>query len=153
MSSDTASRQFASWADVHLFTFAGDATLTLVSRKSGERFTYRVAKSDPNSNGDVVYFVRVLSGPDNENDYQYIGMIDATGSFRTTKRSRVTPEAPSFKAFTFFLSRMRAGGLMSSTLEVWHEGRCGRCGRKLTVPESIARGIGPDCAGMMAVAA
>lgn len=30
--------------------------------------------------------------------------------------------------------------------EVWHEGRCGRCGRKLTVPESIETGIGPDCA-------
>ena len=31
-------------------------------------------------------------------------------------------------------------------LEVWHEGRCGRCNRALTVPESIASGIGPECA-------
>lgn len=30
-------------------------------------------------------------------------------------------------------------------IEVWHEGRCGRCGRRLTVPESIANGLGPEC--------
>jgi hypothetical protein len=28
-----------------------------------------------------------------------------------------------------------------------HTGKCGRCGRKLTDPQSIARGIGPDCLG------
>lgn len=27
--------------------------------------------------------------------------------------------------------------------------RCGRCGRELTDPESIARGIGPECAGRL----
>jgi hypothetical protein len=34
----------------------------------------------------------------------------------------------------------------SDKLEVWHEGRCGRCGRRLTVPESIESGLGPECA-------
>lgn len=34
-----------------------------------------------------------------------------------------------------------------SRLQVWHEGRCGRCGRKLTVPSSIETGLGPECAG------
>jgi len=28
---------------------------------------------------------------------------------------------------------------------VFHEGACGRCGRTLTVPESIASGFGPEC--------
>ena len=28
-------------------------------------------------------------------------------------------------------------------------GACGRCGRPLTVPSSIDRGIGPDCAALM----
>jgi hypothetical protein len=31
-------------------------------------------------------------------------------------------------------------------VEFWHEGKCCRCGRKLTVPASIASGIGPECA-------
>ena len=31
-------------------------------------------------------------------------------------------------------------------LEIFHEGRCCACGRKLTTPESILSGIGPECA-------
>ena len=30
-------------------------------------------------------------------------------------------------------------------IELWHEGRCGKCGRVLTVPTSISTGFGPDC--------
>lgn len=34
-------------------------------------------------------------------------------------------------------------------VEVWHEGSCGRCGRKLTVPSSIETGLGPECAELV----
>ena len=30
--------------------------------------------------------------------------------------------------------------------EIWHEGCCMRCGKRLTVPASIELGFGPDCA-------
>ena len=33
--------------------------------------------------------------------------------------------------------------------EMLHEGRCGRCARRLTVPASVASGIGPECAKMV----
>lgn len=40
------------------------------------------------------------------------------------------------------------GGVYPSTVSCFAgtEGACGRCGRKLTVPGSIASGIGPTCA-------
>lgn len=34
-------------------------------------------------------------------------------------------------------------------VEIWHEGKCGRCGRQLTVPESIESGFGPECVKMI----
>jgi hypothetical protein len=34
---------------------------------------------------------------------------------------------------------------LPESLEIWHEGSCLRCGRKLTVPESIESGYGPEC--------
>lgn len=37
-------------------------------------------------------------------------------------------------------------GLLPPEIEVWHEGACCYCGRKLTVPASIELGVGPDCA-------
>ena len=30
-------------------------------------------------------------------------------------------------------------------VEIWHEGKCGKCGRPLTVPSSIENGLGPSC--------
>jgi hypothetical protein len=36
---------------------------------------------------------------------------------------------------------------MPDGVVIWHEGRCGRCGRRLTVPESIESGYGPECIG------
>jgi hypothetical protein len=37
-------------------------------------------------------------------------------------------------------------------LEVWHEGRCAKCGLKLTVPQSIMTGFGPTCAKKLGIA-
>jgi len=53
------------------------------------------------------------------------------------------------KAFTFFW-KFVAQNVMPPQMDVHHEGRCGRCNRKLTVPESIENGLGPECAGKMA---
>ena len=58
---------------------------------------------------------------------------------------RIGADAPSRKAFTWFWNRLRADADLSQC-EVWHEGRCGRCSRVLTVPESLQTGLGPVCA-------
>ena len=132
---------------VHRFITAGRARFTLRSKKSGARFTYKVNRQPSDSPyTDFVWFVSVLSGPDNESDYRYIGLLDAdTGLFKWTAKARWTQDAPCVKAITWALNQL-AGGTMPDQLEIWHEGRCCVCGRVLTVPESIAAGIGPECA-------
>jgi len=122
------------------FIQAGNAVFTLVSKKTGARFTYKVTESDDGK----LFFVGVLTGPDNTSDYSYLGIIRA-GVFMQTAKSRIWPGAPSYDAFAWFWKQLDKPAL-PDTLEVWHEGRCGRCGRPLTVPESIERGIGPECA-------
>lgn len=137
------------WKDIRLFVFAGNATFTLRSVETGARFTYKVRRAkEENRSGTVPYFVSLLRGPSNEEDYAYMGIIDERG-FHATTKSRVGTEAASHKAFQFLLARMRAGGSPCVTMEFWHEGRCCRCGRKLTVPESVQDGIGPECKGRM----
>lgn len=125
------------------FCLAGNARITLVSMKSGHRYTYRVKASKDGA----VHFVSVLTGSDNEASYSYAGIIK-NRSFKRTAKSRIAADAPSMIAFMWAWERLEAG-VMPTQLEVWHEGRCGRCGRALTVPESIERGIGPDCAQIM----
>ncbi len=135
-------------ADARTYMLAGKATVTLVSVKTGTRFTYTI-KAGAAEPPDV-WFVSVLTGSDNEEDYRYLGRIDARMRFwagrRTPKPGDVGPEAPSSKAFAWAWSTAIGGGEIPATLQIWHEGRCGRCARKLTVPSSIASGMGPECA-------
>lgn len=144
------SRPLPDWAAIYTYLFAGNATFTLVSLKTGQRFTYRVRQAKvPNDGGERPYFVSLLRGPSNTEDYAYMGIIDEAG-FHSTTKSRVSPDAASHKAFKWLLDRMKTGGAMTGVAEVWHDGTCGRCGRALTVPSSVALGLGPECAGRAA---
>lgn len=141
---------------VSRFLLAGDARFTLVSKATGTRYTYRVRRAEPNGRGEPPYFVSVLTGADNESSYSYAGLLLApppneSGQllFKATAKSKVAEDAPSVRGFKWFLRALFQGtgpeGFFAKA-EFWHEGRCCRCGRALTVPESIASGIGPECA-------
>ncbi len=132
------------------FALAGNATLTLRSAVTGTRFTFKVRLA-PNQDESTpterrTWFVKLLCGSDNNSDYRYIGFIRDGRFIHGAGRSYASSEAPSVIAFGWFVRTVLFGQKASEKLEVWHEGCCGRCGRKLTVPESIATGMGPDCA-------
>jgi hypothetical protein len=57
----------------------------------------------------------------------------------------VAGHALSVVAWTWFCRHLFERDTVPDGLEVWHEGRCGRCNRKLTVPASIESGFGPEC--------
>jgi len=119
------------------FVTGGNAVFTLVSVKSGKRFTYRVKDAEEGR-----FFVSVMTGPDNSNDFTYAGMF-ARGEFYSTKASKVASDAPSVAAFKWLAACVDADSL--SSVEFWHVGKCCACGRRLTDPESIRTGFGPVC--------
>ena len=121
---------------------AGRATITLRSAKTQTRFTFEIEKEEKEGK---VFWVRVLAGGDNTNDFQYLGMLNQQGAFVATKKSAALKDSTCFKAFEWSWRALAERKTMPAQLEVWHEGSCGRCGRKLTVPESIADGLGPEC--------
>jgi len=129
------------------FLRAGKAIVTLVSTKTGNRFTYKVTKSDDGN----CHFVALLNGPDNTSNYKYLGRIAREIFFKgrkTPKAGDIATDAPSMLAFDFAWRHLVQGSIPAN-LEIWHEGSCGRCGRRLTVPASIARGFGPECSERM----
>lgn len=141
---------------IRTFILAGNATITLVSEKTGKRYTFKVVRARNARNGSRPWFVSVLYGPDNTGDFTHIGTIFQSTTDNDvrmvprfwTKRGGSQTD-PRFAAFRFLLGCLDAGRI-AAALQVWHEGRCGRCGRTLTVPESIEAGIGPECAEKMA---
>ena len=143
--------QLTTWPAISEFLFAGAATFTLVSLVTGRRFTYKaqVKKTDMKAGlADCAYFVQLLRGPDNTADYAYLGVLRRPDRFFTTPKSRITQHPTSHAALLWFLEALKADrqDVLGKQLEFWHTGRCCYCTRLLTVPESVERGIGPECA-------
>lgn len=139
----TTTSKLGSAAQALAFINGGNARFTLKSLRTTTRYTYRVQTAEFNTDKA---FVQLLTGPDNEQDFTYIGMLaKPTQDFYCTAKSKLGVTSLPAVALIWTLSHLRRG-VLPEGLEVWHEGRCCACGRALTVPESIAAGIGPDCA-------
>jgi Family of unknown function (DUF6011) len=142
--------------DALKFMLAGDARITIVNRDTQSRFTYRISApmKDTEKGGQVRDFaanVRFVSLADNESTFAFLGTIFVQDRvFRHSRKSRVNVAAPSVVLFHNVLS-MLVTGLVDEYIAIFHEGACGRCGRTLTVPTSIASGFGPDCAALLGV--
>jgi hypothetical protein len=130
----------------HTFLFAGKAIFT-VTNPAGIRYTFKVSKPEERFNGE--YFASVMKGSDNENDYRYIGMLSESGALRYTKGTKFGSETTEAKVLRFAVAILLGLRTVPEGYTLMHAGKCGRCARTLTVPESIASGIGPECAGKM----
>jgi uncharacterized protein DUF6011 len=129
------------------FIFGNFATFTLRNTATGNRFTYKIKRAqydDPKVQLNSPFFVHVLTGPDM---YSYMATIFSSERTKLikTKASHIGKEAVSWCALSWLLTELILSREMPSGIEVWHEGQCSRCGRPLTDPDSIARGIGPTC--------
>lgn len=126
------------------YIFAGKSIFTLKNATTGNRFTYKLTRKKNLKEGDEdVIFVKVLSRPDNTSDYTFIGTVFGKSRYRHSSKSPFGADCTSTKAIGWLVDNINR---LPQNIEVWHEGRCGRCGRKLTVPESIRSGLGPECA-------
>lgn len=126
--------------DPKAFIKAGKALFTVKNNDTGKRFTFKVTVSK----NKKVHFVSVLNGSDNYSNYSYIGTIMPDGNFKWTPKSKVTRSCQSFKVFEWILHKVDNEKIPES-VHIYHEGKCGRCGRRLTVPESVISGFGPEC--------
>jgi len=129
---------------------AGNSIFTVKNVKTGNRFTYKVERADPRSGqypDSVIYFVSVLNGLANTNSFYYLGII-RNEDYIHGRKSRISRKAQSNLVFQWLFDNIDN---LPKIVEFWHEGLCGRCGRKLTVPDSIESGFGPECVRKMSV--
>ena len=129
---------------VRAYVLAGKSILTLRSAKTGTRFTYKITLGKDSTLPFGPWFVGLLSGPNNVDDYTYLGIFTSNGRLKLSRKSAYGKEAPAYKALLWALPKLLAGRIPMD-LEVYHNGTCGRCGRELTVPESVRTGLGPAC--------
>ena len=119
-------------------------------------YTYRVKFKKANGGFQDTYFVQLLTGPQNTKDYTYVGiLLHQEGKIKLTGKSAFNQDSWAVKLLDKVLARVWAGEghkVEETGFKLYHEGRCGRCGRVLTVPESIEGGIGPICREILGLA-
>jgi hypothetical protein len=118
------------------FIFGGKSFVTFLNTNTSNRFTYKVVKHKT----DDIYFINVLTSPDT---YTFFGTY-RNGKFKHSPKARISAEAQSVKVFQFVIDKLVTNTL-SNLIEIYHDGRCGKCGKQLTVPESVETGFGPEC--------
>lgn len=122
------------------FFHAGKAIFTVHNAK-GDHYTFKASKPK----ADAPTFLSVLTGPDNTKSYTYAGILAKDGKVIPTAKSRIAPDAISVKVASWAIGHIVKEKALPEGYGIHHEGYCGRCGRTLTTPESVANGIGPEC--------
>ena len=88
----------------------------------------------------------LLTGPDNMNSYTGFGFVDDEGRVQVWRKHQSD-------RVRLYLAQVIANWAATENkpegIEILLSKRCRRCNRTLTTPESIERGIGPECAGKM----
>ncbi len=116
-------------------------TMTVVNDATEGRVTVRFRRPK----GFRSVLVDVMTGSDNESHFSFLGTLRGEQVVISAKSKAGDKglRAQSILNWTF----AAAGRDDLRSVRVLHEGRCGRCGRKLTVPASIDTGLGPECRG------
>ena len=133
---------------------------TLANTTTGEHRTFAVRTQAEDADfrpGERI--AALLTGPDNEADYTGFGFVTDAGIRVWRKR-----QGGAFDHYGRMLQKAIAavagdGEVLSGTFDyagrrysVQLAKRCLRCNRRLTTPESIARGYGPECAEKLGLA-
>jgi hypothetical protein len=123
---------------------------TIESKATGEHRTFWIQTQAADASfAPGQRLLGLLTGTDNDNpdDYAAFAFVDDQGIHVWTKK-----RAPGMKFLDYadMLWTLALDGAFSPWAErgfrILVEGRCLRCNRALTTPESIERGIGPVCA-------
>lgn len=121
-------------------------TFTVV-QPDGSYLTIRAALKGDNSTMAGKVLLSYLNGPDNERSFQACAFINPNGSVTLWKRFRdgCQKYADAYAVVMNSDEDRQAAGEAYAL----RSGNCYNCGRKLTVPASIHRGLGPDCAAKL----
>lgn len=128
------------------FILAGKCEFILHSTKTNEDFKFEMTKQQTKENENkFIYFLNTLHGYDKT----YAGVIwfnDKTQEFQFSqgKKGQVASKELNIRSLIFVLNKLLKNETVQY-LDVFHTGRCGKCGKKLTTPESILTGLGPTC--------
>lgn len=121
-----------------------NGTYTLTNPASGGYRTYRVQTWERDVGGSVELsrVLQLLVGSDNEGDFVGFAFLTDRGP-SVWRRFQSANDKNQWGRLAWWFWKTVAEG--EGPLQAQLSKRCLRCNRKLTTPESLERGVGPEC--------
>ena len=126
--------------DIKNYILGGKGIITL-SSPTGKHHTYSFNKPRNEGFPEGTIFVYCNT---QDRIWLYVGMIDKDFKFRLTRASTWGNNCEIVKGIRY-LMKILSRELSETPMKIYHCGSCAVCGRRLTDPKSIIRGIGPKC--------
>ena len=127
-----------------------NGSYTIKNETTGEHRTFLVKTQKEDSKfapGKRV--AALLTGPNNESDYQEFAFVNDDGIVVwSSKRGQGKPSNYDWFADMLNVKLLNRDSRFGKTYQEYRcecEKRCFRCNRKLTHPESLETGLGPEC--------
>lgn len=130
--------QMTNYEDILLHLSGGRAHISIVSKKTHTHFTYRVVRAKEERHKYLIW-VRV--------EHKYILAViwdNKERKFIYNPKTCIPKEWRRYKAIVW-MWRYIINKRMPDGMFVYRDERCRSCGKRLTNPESIKLGIGPEC--------
>lgn len=145
MKIDTTNRgRLNSREDIKAYILAGRGVVTLRSPTNVEHtYVFRRPDSDSDFPDDIVFVYAAHIEDDGNAKLFYIGMIEGE-HFRLTRSSRFLPDTSIVRGAKYLINKMPYTEY--SRMIAYHNGVCGRCGRRLDSADGMKHGFGKKCA-------
>lgn len=114
------------------FLLGGNCLFTVKSNYTQKHFTFKVKKNKDDSIYKVYHGVKFD---------RYAGFISSNGFKRYNPQKIATEQQAAFE----WLWRNITIKEQLKKVTIYHHGKCGKCGRRLTDPTSIEIALGPEC--------
>ena len=127
--------------------FAGRAVLTFENLEAGTHMTIKVSQARDKQDRKKLlplFHVNVSLLGDRIASYRYAGTVNTEeGNWYLSRK--VSPTEQIAQVFRWLKSVTADPETLRGKVNLYHEGRCCKCGLPLTHPESISTAIGPHC--------
>lgn len=133
------------------FMLAGQAEFKIVSGKTGKEFYYRIIKKKANEyNGEFSNkFIYWLYGGESFESIKYLGSIFYDKDSDELKFSKGLAgsgyrNSKIVISILYLLNKVYKGKF-NTNIQIYHNNKCGKCGRQLTDVRSIITGLDINC--------
>lgn len=131
-----------------LYMLAGKSEVAMKSVNTGKTLSFKITKKESNkqNSSEYIYFINYIAGDRSV----YAGVMaykEDTDTFEFYKgaKGNMDKDCIEIKGLLSVVNKLHKERY-DLPVEIYHCGRCGKCGKRLTVPESVLTGLGPECA-------